>query len=158
MNIFTEIIEKLPVVSILCKAYPVWLLNCESTHRTIIDLFLLDVLSRSEFHNMLRVFGEVEMSYINEYQGAKRCCHLYGRIDYLIGHAGLKPIIDYSPPHDSHLVVVEAKTDWPSESRDQWLAQHIEISFLTKRCIVIPMIESSFIRPGFLLKASTSAY
>src|SRR6185369_7152603 len=31
-------------------------------------------------------------------------------------------------------------------------SQHIEISFLTKECIVIPMVESSFIRSSFLLR------
>jgi len=41
---------------------------------------------------------------------------LHGQIDYLIGHAGGKPIWDMNPLSNLHLVVVEAKKEWLVEA------------------------------------------
>ncbi|KAI9091461.1 hypothetical protein DFS34DRAFT_688602 [Phlyctochytrium arcticum] len=110
------------LVRILDKLLPIWSLNSEATRRTIIDLFLIDVLAREEFNHILRAFGEVPMEYTAAARDGKRR-KLNGRVDYMIGHAGLKHIHDYDPPKDSHLVVVEAKLEWPAQSRNQWLAE-----------------------------------
>ncbi|KAJ3146977.1 hypothetical protein HDU86_008339 [Geranomyces michiganensis] len=100
--------------------YPIWTLSSENARRTIIDLFLADVLKRDEMEGLLRVDLEVNMEHTG---GRKKRRRLAGRIDYLIGHAGGKRITDYKPPKDSHLVVVEAKLEWPAQSRNQLLAE-----------------------------------
>jgi hypothetical protein len=48
---------------------------------------------------------------------------LNGDVNYTIGHAGNNDLNDYSPPKDSHLIVLEAKKDWPNESLWQCVAE-----------------------------------
>jgi hypothetical protein len=102
----------------LRKNNKVWSLNSEASRRTIIDLFLRDVVSRDEF-NKMRIFCELNMTAVE----ANRKRKLNGDIDYTIGHAGNMPLDEYSPPKDSHLIVFEAKKDWPNDSVWQCVAE-----------------------------------
>jgi hypothetical protein len=100
------------------KNNKVWSLNSEASRRTVIDLFLRDVIVRDEFDKM-RIFCELNMSVVDENRTKK----LNGDVDYTIGYAGDMPIDQYFPPEDSHLIVFEAKKDWPNDSHWQCIAQ-----------------------------------
>ncbi|KAI3650780.1 hypothetical protein MP228_004261 [Amoeboaphelidium protococcarum] len=83
----------------LRKNNRVWSLNSEASRRTVIDLFLRDVVARDEFDKM-RIFCELNMAVTDANSKRK----LNGDIDYTIGHAGNMPLDEYSPPKDSHLI------------------------------------------------------
>lgn len=100
------------------KNNKVWSLNSEASRRTVIDLFLRDIVARDEFDKM-RIFCELNMSVVDENRTKK----LNGDVDYTIGHAGGMPIDQYFPPNDSHLIVFEAKKDWPNDSHWQCIAE-----------------------------------
>jgi hypothetical protein len=102
----------------LHKNNKVWSLNSEASRRTVIDLFLRDIVARDEFDKM-RIFCELNLSVLDASKKRK----LNGDIDYTIGHAGNMPLDEYSPPKDSHLIVFEAKKDWPNESIWQCVAE-----------------------------------
>lgn len=99
----------------------IWSLNSEASRRTVIDLFLRDIVARVEFNSMLRIFCELSMAVETRVGNKKRV--LSGNHDYTIGHAGKKDVDNYSPPKDSHLIVVEAKKEWPDDSIWQCLAE-----------------------------------
>lgn len=100
------------------KNNKVWSLNSEASRRTVIDLFLRDVVARDEF-NPMRIFCELNLSTVDE----NRTKRLNGDVDYTIGHAGGMAIDQYFPPEDSHLIVFETKKDWPNDSHWQCIAE-----------------------------------
>lgn len=85
-----------------------WVMNSEASRRTIIDLFIGDIVPM--FGSYLRIYCEMSLGTSVVKDG--RSYELSGRCDYTIGHAGGKDISSISPPDDSHLVSVEAKLAW----------------------------------------------
>lgn len=81
----------------------------EAGRRFFLNLFLLDIIHRSEFEGDLRLFPELELS-VTETSGAKKR-KLNGRTDYTIGFGKGKDIMSKTIPREVHLVAVEAKTN-----------------------------------------------
>lgn len=78
--------------------------HLEDSRRSIIKTFLLDIIRRSEFKSALRIFHEVKTS--AESINRKK---LSGFADFLIGFAKGPGIFGKAPPHNYHVVIVEAK-------------------------------------------------
>ncbi|KAJ3267898.1 hypothetical protein HDV01_003794, partial [Terramyces sp. JEL0728] len=93
------------------KNYQVWIMNSEASRRTYIDLFLRDVVARPEFRSSLKIFCELSMT-VENISGNKRQ-KLTGSHDYTIGHAN--GTFSTTPPHESHLIAVEAKSKFSEE-------------------------------------------
>eukprot|EP00732_Lithocolla_globosa_P006420 Lithocolla_globosa_v1_NODE_7468_length_943_cov_1.843468.p1 type:complete len:271 gc:universal NODE_7468_length_943_cov_1.843468:885-73(-) len=101
----------------ISKLHQVWSLNCEATRRTLIDLFLIDVLSNQEDVDQirhLRAFGEVPLKWVEGRIG------VHGPADYGIGFSEL---VGDKIPQEIFLFILEAKKDWPGKSVWQLLAQ-----------------------------------
>lgn len=93
----------------------------EAGRRTVLDMFLRDVLNREEFGSALRVFTEYEFCITS--MEDSRLIRLSGKADYTIGHSAGKDIFDREPSKELHLIAAEAKRDWPDESYWQCIAQ-----------------------------------
>ena len=96
-------------------------MHTEAGRRTVLDLFLRDILSREEFRHGLRIFPEMEFEVksISESEPLK----LSGVADYTIGHHGNKGMFELEPRKELHLVAVEAKRNWAEEAYWQYVAQ-----------------------------------
>ncbi|KAI3648974.1 hypothetical protein MP228_006828 [Amoeboaphelidium protococcarum] len=93
--------------------------NSEAAPRTVIDLFLTDIVSRPELQG-LHVFCEQKVATRNYDLNLS----LQGYVDYVIGHNGghsIKSLV--SPPQNSHLIVYEAKNEFPEEAVQQCVAE-----------------------------------
>ncbi|KAI3634380.1 hypothetical protein MIR68_007984 [Amoeboaphelidium protococcarum] len=97
----------------------VFVQNSEAARRTVIDLFLTDIVSRSEFQG-LHVFCDQKVATRNYDLNLS----LQGYVDYVIGHKGGGPIKSLaSLPQDCHLVVHQARKEFPEESVQQCVAE-----------------------------------
>ena len=94
----------------------------EASHRTVLDMFFKDVLSRDEFGSALRVFPEYDFC-VNSMEDSGNPVKLSGKADYTIGHSAGKDIFDCEPSKELHLIAAEAKREWPGESYWQCIAQ-----------------------------------
>jgi hypothetical protein len=96
-------------------------MRTEAGRRTVLDLFLRDVLSREEFRRGLRIFPglEFEVKSVSESEPLK----LSGVADYTIGHHTSKGIFELDPGKELHLVAVEAKRDWAEDAYWKCVAQ-----------------------------------
>lgn len=88
----------------------------EAGRRLILNIFLTDVLARSEFKKQLKVFPELSMEVVRTVNNKKR--RINGDADYTIGLRKGKSIFDKSPPTELHLIALEAKTAY--EEDDFW--------------------------------------
>ncbi|KAI3633971.1 hypothetical protein MIR68_007575 [Amoeboaphelidium protococcarum] len=105
--------------AMLDKNFRVFVKNSETACRTVIDLFLTDIVSRPEFKG-LRIFCEQPVATLN-YEVNKS---LQGYVDYVIGHNDANITDEFgTPPQDSHLVVHEAKKEFPQYAVLQCVAQ-----------------------------------
>jgi hypothetical protein len=82
----------------------------EASRRIILNIFLTDVLSRSEFNQSLRVFPEIRME-VSKIVGRKKR-KIVGDADYTIGFGKGMDLFGKTPPTELHLVAIEAKKDW----------------------------------------------
>ena len=92
----------------------------ETGRRTVIDMFLRDVVGREEF-KQLQVFTEYEISLKAVDERSQLLC-LSGKADYTVGHS-CADIFDKGPPKESHLIAVEGKRDGLEENYWQCVAQ-----------------------------------
>lgn len=105
---FEETLKKL-------KEY--WTLNCESSRRTLIDIFILEAISAhgtNHADNKKKVWGEVTM----EYAPSSTERGIGGRIDYVIS-----PSTTLKNPGKPYCIVVEAKKEWPQDAPNQLIAE-----------------------------------
>ena len=103
--------------------------NCSTFHmrteagrRTVLDLFLRDIVHREEFRRSLRIFPEMEFEVKSVSESAEPM-KLSGVADYTIGHHANKGLFEPEPQKELHLVAVEAKRDWAEDSYWQCVAQ-----------------------------------
>jgi hypothetical protein len=93
----------------------------EAGRRSVLEMFLKDILSRKEFGSALRLFPEYEF-FVTSIVDSKPI-KLSGKADYTIGHSAGKDIFDKEPSKELHLIAAEAKREWPDESYWQCVAQ-----------------------------------
>ncbi len=93
----------------------------EAGRRTVLHMFLRDVLNREEFGSALRIFHEFEFLITSTEDS--RLIRLSGKADYTIGHSAGKDIFDCEPSKELHLIAAEANRDWPDESYWECIAQ-----------------------------------
>ena len=92
----------------------VFSMTSEASRRTVLDIFLRDVLAREEFGSLLRIFPGLDIT-VTSNIGAKRR-KLSGNADYAVGWSLGKDTLSNSPPTECHLIAVEAKKDWGQSS------------------------------------------
>ncbi len=90
-------------------------LRTEAGRRIYLNLFLSDIVLRSEFKNTLRIFPEIEMSV--ESTGPKKR-RLNGKTDYTVGFGKHYDLFDNTPPRELHLVAIETKRG--TDDDDLW--------------------------------------
>ncbi|KAI3642595.1 hypothetical protein MP228_012150 [Amoeboaphelidium protococcarum] len=105
--------------AMLDKNFRVFVKNSETACRTVTDLFLTDIVSRSEF-KVLHVFCEQPVATLNHEVNKS----LQGYVDYVIGHNDANITDEFgTPPQDTHLVVYEARKEFPQQAVLQCAAQ-----------------------------------
>jgi hypothetical protein len=82
----------------------------EAGRRFVLNDFLLDVLYRREFNELLRIFPEIRMEVSNIVGNKNR--KIVGDIDYTIGFSSGLDIFDKASGKELHLVAIEAKVNW----------------------------------------------
>jgi hypothetical protein len=97
-------------------------MRTEAGRRTVLDLFLRDIVHREEFRRGLRIFPEMEFEVQSVNESAEPM-KLSGIADYTIGHHANKGLFEPEPDKELHLVAVEAKRDWAEDSYWQYVAQ-----------------------------------
>lgn len=93
----------------------------EPGRRVFLNLFLSDILDRSEFNNQLRIFPELDMEVALISEGKRKV--LSGTTDYTIGFAGKMDILQDAIPDEIHLVAVEAKSGSAKSDIRQCIAE-----------------------------------
>jgi hypothetical protein len=95
----------------------------EAGRRFFLNEFLVDIVSREQFRNALGIHPEYEFS-VRAFSDAGEQSQLSGVADYAIGRSErTSRLSGKDPPKEIHLIVAEAKRDWPNESFWQCVAQ-----------------------------------
>ena len=95
----------------------------EAGRRFFLNEFLVDVVSREQFRNALGIHPEYEFS-VRAFSDAGEQSQLSGVADYAIGRSErTSRLSGKDPQKEFHLIVAEAKRDWPNESFWQCVAQ-----------------------------------
>jgi hypothetical protein len=103
------------------QACQVFHMQNEASRRIILNIFLIDILSRSEFDQSLKVFPEIRME-VTQIVGHKKR-RIVGDTDYTVGFGKGMDIFGKAPPKELHLVAIEAKTAWDENSYWQCVAE-----------------------------------
>ena len=95
----------------------------EAGRRFFLNAFLVDIVSREQFRNALGIHPEYEFS-VRAFSDAGEQSQLSGVADYAIGRSErTSRLSGKDPQKEFHLLVAEAKRDWPNESFWQCVAQ-----------------------------------
>ncbi|TPX33108.1 hypothetical protein SmJEL517_g03913 [Synchytrium microbalum] len=104
----------------LDKVHRVWNYGSESMRRTIVDLFLADVLDRPEFHKegepALRAFGSQRIEWLD----TRTHRGIGGEVDYAIGPG--RSFNEYKASPSEFVVTVKITRDWPMSGMAQAIA------------------------------------